>query len=174
MTLRVGINGFGRMGRLTLRAAWGSDLEFVRINDPAGDAATLAHLLNFDSIHRRWDRTASTDGEALIIEGRRLPINDSGNIAIYARAIKEYEKNKLEIKGNDIFINGIKTNSYTFKLDYYWMMGDNRHDSLDSRYWGFVPEDHIVGKALFVWWSFAKEGSGFNSIRWNRIFRGIN
>lgn len=81
MTLRVGINGFGRMGRLTLRAAWGSDLEFVHINDPAGDAATLAHLLNFDSIHRRWDRTASTDGEALIIEGKRVPITRNKEIA---------------------------------------------------------------------------------------------
>lgn len=75
MSIRVGINGFGRMGRLTLRAAWDSpDLQFVQINDPAGDAATLAHLLEFDSIHGRWDRGIAADGEALVIDGQRIPV----------------------------------------------------------------------------------------------------
>ena len=75
MTLRLGINGFGRMGRLALRAAWGDpNLEFVRINDPAGDAATFAHLLNFDSVHGRWSAEASADGDALIIGGRRIAV----------------------------------------------------------------------------------------------------
>ena len=69
MTIRVGINGFGRMGRLTLRAAWGQPgLEFVHINDPAGDAATFAHLLNFDSVHGRWSHVADADGDALVID----------------------------------------------------------------------------------------------------------
>ena len=82
MTLRVGINGFGRMGRLTLRAAWETpDLRFVQINDPAGDAATLAHLLAFDSIHGRWDRDIHADGDALVIEGHRIPVTRNTEIA---------------------------------------------------------------------------------------------
>ena len=81
MTIRVGINGFGRMGRLTLRAAWGSDLEFVQINDPAGDAATLAHLTNFDSIHGRWDREATVDGDALVIDDVRIPLTRNKDLA---------------------------------------------------------------------------------------------
>ena len=82
MTLRVGINGFGRMGRLTLRAAWDKpDLQFVQINDPAGDAATLAHLLAFDSVHGRWDRDIHADGEALVIEGQRIPVTRNKEIA---------------------------------------------------------------------------------------------
>lgn len=75
MSIRVGINGFGRMGRLTLRAAWDNpELQFVQINDPAGDAATLAHLLAFDSVHGRWDRGITADGEALVIDGTRIPV----------------------------------------------------------------------------------------------------
>lgn len=82
MTLRVGINGFGRMGRLTLRAAWGDPaLTFVRINDPAGDAATLAHLLNFDSVHGRWGNEATHDGDALVIDGVRIPVTRNKDIA---------------------------------------------------------------------------------------------
>ena len=82
MTLRVGINGFGRMGRLTLRAAWDNpELQFVQINDPAGDAATLAHLLEFDSIHGRWDRGITADGEALVIDGTRIPVTRNKDIA---------------------------------------------------------------------------------------------
>ena len=82
MTLRVGINGFGRMGRLTLRAAWGNpDLQFVHINDPSGDAATLAHLLNFDSVHGRWDREARHDGDALLIDGIRIPVSRNKELA---------------------------------------------------------------------------------------------
>lgn len=75
MSIRVGINGFGRMGRLTLRATWGDpDIEFVQVNDPAGDPATLAHLLAFDSVHGRWDRAIGTDGDALLIDGKRIPL----------------------------------------------------------------------------------------------------
>ena len=82
MSIRVGINGFGRMGRLTLRAAWDSpDLQFVQINDPAGDAATLAHLLEFDSIHGRWHRGIHADGEALVIDGQRIPVARNKDIA---------------------------------------------------------------------------------------------
>ncbi|WP_295667515.1 signal peptidase I [uncultured Mucilaginibacter sp.] len=99
---------------------------------------------------------------------------DSLTFPIYERAIKVYENNKLEVKGTDIYINGVKTDSYTFKMNYYWMMGDNRHDSEDSRYWGFVPEDHIVGKALFVWMSWDENASFFHKIRWSRLFMGIH
>ncbi|TDR41592.1 glyceraldehyde 3-phosphate dehydrogenase [Tahibacter aquaticus] len=82
MTIRVGINGFGRMGRLTLRAAWDSpDFTFVRINDPGGDAATFAHLLNFDSIHGRWSHEAQADGEALVVGDRRIPVTRNKAIA---------------------------------------------------------------------------------------------
>ncbi len=81
MSIRVGINGFGRMGRLTLRAAWDNpELQFVQINDPAGDAATLAHLLAFDSVHGRWDRGITADGEALVIEGTRTPVTRNKDI----------------------------------------------------------------------------------------------
>jgi len=99
---------------------------------------------------------------------------DSMSFPIYERAIEVYEHNKLEVKGADIYINGVKTDSYTFKMNYYWMMGDNRHDSEDSRYWGFVPEDHIVGKALFVWMSWDDNASFFHKIRWGRLFMGIH
>ena len=99
---------------------------------------------------------------------------DTLTLPMYRRAITVYEGNKLQQVGNDILINGVKTTTYTFKMNYYWMMGDNRHDSLDSRYWGFVPEDHIVGKALFIWMSWDDNGSFFSKIRWSRLFRGIN
>ena len=96
------------------------------------------------------------------------------NIAIYERPIKVYEGNDLKVKDGKIFINGKQTDSYTFKLDYYWMMGDNRHNSADSRYWGFVPEDHIVGKPIFIWWSSDPDRGGISGVRWNRLFRWVD
>jgi len=99
---------------------------------------------------------------------------DSTTYPIYERCISVYEHNKLEVKGNDIFINGKKTDTYTFKMNYYWMMGDNRHDSDDSRFWGFVPEDHIVGKAIFIWMSWDDNASFFSKIRWSRLFNIIH
>lgn len=99
---------------------------------------------------------------------------DSLTMPLYGRAIEIYENNKVQIVGKDVLINGKKADSYTFKMNYYWMMGDNRHDSADSRYWGFVPEDHIVGKALFIWMSWDDNASFLNKIRWSRLFRGIN
>jgi signal peptidase I len=99
---------------------------------------------------------------------------DSLTFPVYIRCIRTYENNDVKIVGNDVLINGKKTDSYTFKLNYYWMMGDNRHDSDDSRFWGFVPEDHIVGKALFIWMSWDDDASFFGKIRWSRIFNGIH
>ncbi len=91
------------------------------------------------------------------------------NIAVYERPIRVYEGNELDVKNGQIYINGVLADEYTFKMDYYWMMGDNRHNSADSRYWGFVPEDHIVGKPIFVWWSSDPDRKGFAGIRWSRI-----
>ena len=96
------------------------------------------------------------------------------NIAVYERPIKVYEHNDLQIKEGKIYINGKEADSYTFKMDYYWMMGDNRHNSADSRYWGFVPEDHAVGKPIFIWWSSDPDRSGFGGIRWQRLFRFVD
>ena len=96
------------------------------------------------------------------------------NIAIYERPIKVYEGNDLQVKDGKIIINGKEAKSYTFKMDYYWMMGDNRHNSADSRYWGFVPEDHIVGKPIFIWWSSDPDRGGFAGIRWSRLFSFVD
>jgi signal peptidase I len=95
---------------------------------------------------------------------------DTSNICLYERIIDVYENNDFRIEGNKIIINDIPADSYTFKMDYYWMMGDNRHRSADSRYWGFVPEDHIVGKPKFIWLSINKEANGFKKIRFERMF----
>lgn len=96
------------------------------------------------------------------------------NIAVYERPIRVYEENDLQMKDGKIYINGEETDSYTFKMDYYWMMGDNRHNSADSRYWGFVPEDHIVGKPIFIWWSSDPDRSGVRGVRWGRLFRWVD
>ena len=95
------------------------------------------------------------------------------NLPLYERLIKVYEQNDLKTDKKNIFINGEKVNSYTFKMDYYWMMGDNRHNSADSRFWGFVPEDHIVGKPLFIYFSLNKDKGFPSNIRWKRIFKKI-
>ncbi len=96
------------------------------------------------------------------------------NLGIYERIIKIYEGNDLKVSPDGIFINGTKTDSYTFQMDYYFMMGDNRHNSLDSRYWGFVPQDHIVGKALLIWLSIDGKKKFLDKIRWNRLFKLVH
>ena len=96
------------------------------------------------------------------------------NIALYERPIRVYEHNQLDIRNGKIYINGREAHSYTFKMDYYWMMGDNRHNSADSRYWGFVPEDHVVGKPIFIWWSHDVDHPGFKGIRWKRLFTCVD
>jgi len=106
-------------------------------------------------------------------EGMTISLDDS-TIAFYGKMIQRYEHNKnVQIDSSGISIDGSKIKEYTFKQDYYFMMGDNRHNSLDSRFWGFVPADHIVGKGFFIWLSIDKYGSWFNRIRWNRFFKPI-
>lgn len=106
-------------------------------------------------------------------KGWTIELNDE-TMAKYAFTIANYEGLKdVKVQNNKLLIDGQEVTSYTFKQNYYFMMGDNRHDSLDSRYWGFVPEDHIVGKAWFLWLSLDKHKSMFSKIRWNRFFNGI-
>ena len=94
------------------------------------------------------------------------------NIAMYGRCIAVYEQRAVKQQDGKIYIDGKEATEYTFLMDYYFMMGDNRHESLDSRFWGFVPEDHIVGQASFVWFSVDPDPSG-EGVRWNRIFTKI-
>jgi signal peptidase I len=140
----------------------GVKTEIVPQNDPRLD------IFPFDTAHYKW--TVDNFGPLKIpAVGVTVQLSNE-NIALYSRIIVVYEGNKLETKVDGIYINGVKTTSYTFRQNYYWMQGDNRHNSEDSRFWGFVPEDHIVGKPLFIWFS-KGEDSG---IRWNRIFTSAN
>lgn len=95
-------------------------------------------------------------------------------LPLYKRVITEYENNDLRIEGEKIYINDELANSYTFKQDYYWMMGDNRHNSLDARAWGFTPFNHVVGKPVFIWMSWDTNGEGFDKIRWERVFTTVH
>ena len=106
-------------------------------------------------------------------KGETVDVNIK-NLVLYDRIITAYEGNKLEVKDNDIYINGKKTDKYTFKMNYYFMLGDNRHKSADSRYWGFVPEDHVVGRPIVVWLSLDKDKSFPANIRWSRFFKVVD
>lgn len=142
-------------------------VESIRINTDAtvGDLYPLNAVTN-------WTRD---NYGPIWIPAKGKTINlDMNNIAVYERPIRVYENNELKIKNNQIYINGRLAKSYTFKMDYYWMMGDNRHNSADSRYWGFVPEDHIVGKPIFIWWSSDPDRKGLGGIRWNRLFNMVD
>lgn len=124
------------------------------------------------NLHTKWGR--NNYGPIWIpAKGATITLTEE-NLPIYERPIRAYEGNKLEVKEDGIYINDVKTDQYTFQMDYYWMMGDNRHNSLDSRYWGFVPEDHVVGKPLVVWLSLDKDRGWFDGkIRWNRLFKWV-
>jgi signal peptidase I len=124
------------------------------------------------SDHYNWNRdnfgplVIPAKGETVELNLKTLPL--------YERAINAFENNKLQVKDSTIYINDKPATSYTFEMDYYWMMGDNRHMSADSRYWGYVPEDHVVGKASFIWLSLDKDKSFLDKIRWDRIFKWIH
>ena len=122
--------------------------------------------------HHHWTRDNYGPVE-IPAKGKTIQL-DMSNIAVYERPIRVYEDNKLEVKNGKIYINDKEATSYTFKMDYYWMMGDNRHNSLDSRYWGFVPEDHVVGKPIFIWLSLRPSGEVGPKIRWGRLFNCVD
>ncbi len=140
----------------------------TRVNMPAGNADSdiFPHSEDY-----QWNRDnfgpleVPKKGESVNLTVTNLPI--------YERIIDLYEENELEVKDSTIFINGVATDNYTFNMDYYWMMGDNRHNSADSRYWGFVPEDHVVGKAVFIWLSLDKDKRFPSNIRFNRLFNSV-
>lgn len=124
--------------------------------------------------NQKW--SADNLGPIYIPEANKTVALNKETLPFYRRLITVYEGNKLEEKGGKIYINDKETVNYTFKQDYYWMMGDNRHNSEDSRYWGFVPFDHVVGKPVFIWWSLDQNipwAKAFDKIRWNRLFTTV-
>lgn len=132
------------------------------VSSAAADLAVFPH----DTAYHRWNQ--DNFGPLPIPHKGTTVKLDRSNIELYRRIIAVYEGNKLEEKDGRYYINNRPADSYTFKMDYYWMMGDNRHNSLDSRFWGFVPEDHVVGKAWITWLSYGKDG-----LRWRRFFKSI-
>jgi len=129
------------------------------------NTAGFGNTFPYDSAHFKWSE--DNFGPLWVpAKGTTVQLAPE-NIAIYRRIISVYENNKFEEKDGKYIINGAPATSYTFKMNYFWMMGDNRHNSQDSRFWGFVPEDHVVGKASLIWFSWQ------HGPRWNRLFRGI-
>ena len=142
--------------------------ESVKANIEEYNPNLALEIFPFDS---RYKWTRDNYGPIWIPKKGETVELTTSNLPFYTRIISVYEKNKLEVKDGEIFINGEKAQSYTFKQDYYFMMGDNRHNSLDSRYWGFVPEDHVVGKPAMIWLSINNEKSFPQNIRWDRLFK---
>lgn len=137
-------------------------------NDPEGyiPQSPGAWVFPHDTVNYKWNK--DNFGPLTIPKKGATVQLTPQNIAIYRRIIDIYEGNDFSERHGKFFIDGKEITSYTFKMDYYWMMGDNRHNSADSRYWGFVPEDHVVGKASFVWLSHE------NGLRWKRLFRSVS
>jgi signal peptidase I len=135
----------------------------------AGD--TMTYYKSFPYGSKSYKNNRDNFGPITIPkEGMKITL-DEKNLAMYKSVITTFDLNeKAEYKDGKIFIDGKAITEYTFKQDYYFMMGDNRYESDDSRYWGFVPADHVVGKAVFIWMSIDKDGNFLNKIRWNRLF----
>jgi signal peptidase I len=123
------------------------------------------------SITNNW--SCDNLGPIYIPEAGKIVALDQKSLPFYKIIITEYEGNKLKVDGSAIYINDQKVTSYTFKQNYYWMMGDNRHNSLDARYYGYTPEDHVVGKPIFIWMSWDTNGKGLNKVRWERMFTTV-
>lgn len=138
--------------------------------DPQFD--TYDYQLFPNDTNYRWTR--DNYGPIYVPKKGETVMLDSSNLPFLRRIIGYYEKNLLEVRDGKIFINGERTDRYTFKMNYYWMMGDNRHGSYDSRFWGFVPEDHVVGSPRFIWLSLDKNKSFPRNIRFKRMFMGIH
>ena len=155
-------------------------LEFLQQGDPGGTFEFLDQ--SQPNGVRLYPHSAKYFGEWTVdnygpiqIPARGQTIKlDERSYELYWRPIKVYENNpSFERRGDGYYLDGQPITEYTFQQDYYWMMGDNRHNSEDSRVWGFVPEDHILGKPLFIWFSI-REGSLFNGVNWDRIFRSAS
>ena len=134
-----------------------------------------SRITSYNVCYTKLLRAWNTDffGPIYIPEkGKTIDINLEV-LPLYKRVITEYEGHDLSVKGNQIFIDGQLATTYTFTQDYYWMMGDNRNNSIDARFWGFVPFTHVVGKPVFIWMSWDKFGKGFNKIRWERLFTTV-
>ncbi len=139
--------------------------------EPVIHDAQPGYFFPYDTAHSAW--TVDDFGPIWVPKaGETTPLTAS-NIAFYERIIRVYEGNELVIKNGKFIINGQETTTYTFKQNYYWCMGDNRHNSEDCRVWGYVPEDHVVGKPLFIWFS-TKNGNMAEGINWNRIFKSAS
>jgi signal peptidase I len=170
------------------RNAYSSEQYLLPLTDE--NAKKLEAFANVISVNKTLETPGRKDGSILPMnstfdwnvdnfgpikipaKGATVQLNAT-NLPLYKRIIEIYEENELVVNGDVIKINGEVANSYTFKMDYYWMMGDNRHNSADSRYWGFVPEDHVVGKAKFIWLSLDKDRSFPSNIRFSRLFSKV-
>ncbi|MBQ9138872.1 MAG: signal peptidase I [Alistipes sp.] len=162
---------------------WGGNMPYYYLTMTEEVAAKMAKMAIVESVikydntesgleffpnNKGYSWTQDNFGELWVPQKGTTIALTTENLPLYSRIIEKYEGHKLEVTDGVIFIDGTPADSYTFAMDYYWMMGDNRHNSADSRFWGFVPEDHIVGKASFIAFSTGEEG-----IRWNRLFRKI-
>jgi len=124
--------------------------------------------------HHEYFQWSPDDFGPIYVPGKNItiPLNVN-NLPVYERIIRVYEENLLEIRDDSIYINGKLATSYTFKMDYYFVLGDNRHNSADSRFWGFVPEDHLIGKAIYIWYSKEPGKNIISGTRWKRLFKPI-
>ncbi|MHC1707651.1 MAG: S26 family signal peptidase [Bacteroidales bacterium] len=150
-------------------ATWANVKKVEVQSRPAGQMNPV--IFPHDTLNYKWNE--DNFGPVIIPQAGATVNLTLQNIALYQRIIDVYEYNDFRIRDGKIYINGAEATAYTFKQDYYWMMGDNRHNSADSRFWGFVPADHVVGSAVFVWLSVDKNKSFANKLRWHKMFRVI-